>query len=301
MRDLDASVVGGPRGGSAMAYVARKAAEAQARLDALAAAGQPFVPRYRIPRDAAEEHQRALDAAMATDWQAMTLDRFRGYTVELRSAAGEVAEFIEDPRGTLYLWGDTGTGKTHLAAGAAIRLLERGYLVRVYRAADVGARLRAAAAEGAAAHETAMNRLKNVRVLVIDDFAAEHVTDFLAAEWFDLLDYRYRQYAATILTANVHPDHLAMPRLASRFQDQQRARTVALSGRDYRTFATPPAAELTAADFAPPRTAPADCPTCHGASIVKRDLAVGHPWFGRAFPCPTCRGAGESLRNGGIG
>jgi DNA replication protein DnaC len=297
VRDFDAAIVGGPPGTSAMAWVARKTAEAQGRLDALAAAGQPFVPKYRTLRNPAEERQRTLDAAMGADWQAMTLDTFNAYTQELRVAAGSVAGFIEEPRGILYLYGDMGTGKTHLAAGTAIRLVERGYPVRVYRASDIVTSIHVALREKNL--DVLMGRLKHVRVLVIDDFGAEHMTDFLAAEWFDLLDYRYRQYAATIITSNVKPDNLGMPRLTSRFSDTKNAVVVGITARDYRLMKKQPAMSVTASDFAPPPNDTAPCTTCGGLGTVKRDLAIGHPWFGRAFPCPTCRGGGDPLKNGG--
>jgi DNA replication protein DnaC len=290
--------VGGPTGSSAIDYVVRKAAEAQGRMDALAAAGQTFVPTYRKLKDPTEDRRRTLDAAMRADWQEMTLDRFNAYTKELRMAAAQVAGFIERPRGFLYLFGDIGTGKTHLAAGAAIRFVERGYPVRVYRAADIVTMLHTAVGEKTV--ETVMDRLKNVRVLVIDDFGAEHLTEFMTAEWYDLLDYRYRQYAATIITSNVRPDNLGMPRLASRFQDVENAVVVGLAARDYRALTTRPAMATPASEYAPAATIAAVCQTCGGSGIVKRDLPIGHRWFGRAFPCPTCKGGdGEPMRNGG--
>ncbi len=236
---------------------------------------------------------------MERDWQGMTLDRFNGYTPELRLVASQIAEFIEQPRGILYLYGDVGTGKTHLAAGAAIRLVERGYIVRVYRASDVAARFRAASQEGAGELERYTNRLKNTRVLVLDDFGAEHITEFVAAAWYDVLDHRYRTLAPTIITANVHPDSLNMPRLASRLTDLRSAVVAGITATDFRAMHHPPTLTVSAEDFAPPSTTTLTCPTCGGFGIVKRDLPVGHMQFGRAFPCPTCKGGGEPLRNGG--
>jgi DNA replication protein DnaC len=298
-KDFDAAVVGGPPGTSALAWVAKQAAEAQARMDGLAAAGKPFVPTYRKLASPAEDRRRALDAAMADDWQRMTLDTFNAYSPELRLAAIEVAEFIARPYGFLYLYGDVGTGKTHLAAGLAIRFVEGGYPVRVYRAADVANRLRTAVRQGEGAFETLVGRLKNVRVLVLDDFGAEHMTEFLAAEWYDILDYRYRTLGATIITANVGPEMLNMPRLESRFRDRDNARVVGLVARDYRTLKARPAPDVMADAFAPAAEPAATCEGCGGTGLVRRDLPMGHPDFGKAWPCPVCRGNGPALKNGG--
>uniref|UniRef100_A0A6M3LWU4 Putative IstB domain protein ATP-binding protein n=1 Tax=viral metagenome TaxID=1070528 RepID=A0A6M3LWU4_9ZZZZ len=30
------------------------------------------------------------------------------------------------------------------------------------------------------------------------------------------------------------------------------------------------------------------CPDCHGLGLVRRDVNVGHPDFGKAIPCPEC-------------
>ncbi len=37
-----------------------------------------------------------------------------------------------------------------------------------------------------------------------------------------------------------------------------------------------------------------DCPICNGIGYISYDLPVGHPEFGRAYPCP-CR-TGESSK-----
>jgi DNA replication protein DnaC len=295
-RDFDAAVVGGPRGFSAKEWVAQKATEAQARMDALAAAGQPFVPKYRKTHNPAEERQRALDAALPADWQRMTLETFNGYTEELRAAALQVADFIERPMGFLYLYGDVGTGKSHLAAGAAIRLIDRKYMVRAYRAADVATMIHRAVFEHNL--ETVMDRLKNVRVLVLDDLGAEHLSEFMANQWYDLLDYRYRTVSPTIITANLHPDRLDMPRLASRLKDGQWGSVIGIAAKDYRAYATPPKMHTAADDYAPPSEWEKTCGTCGGTGLVRRDLPTHHADFGKAFLCPECRGGGPALKNG---
>jgi hypothetical protein len=41
------------------------------------------------------------------------------------------------------------------------------------------------------------------------------------------------------------------------------------------------------------------CQTCNGAGIVRKDLPIHDPDFGKAFLCPDCRGGGPALKNGG--
>lgn len=287
-------------GAFSFAFVARMAAEAEARMAARAAAGIPETPRYQKLRDPASERQRLLDEAMPHEWQEMTLDTFNAYTPDLRTVSSLVGEFIEQPRGSLYLYGGVGCGKTHLAAATAMRLVERRYIVRVHRASDVASRLRRASGEGQGELEMHKDRLKNVRALVIDDFGAEHMTEFLAAEWYDILDYRYRQYAATIITSNVAPDELNQPRLASRFGDQQRGIVIGIAAHDYRALAHRPAMAAAAAAFAPASELTGPCAQCGGTGFVRLDLPVGSPDFGKAHTCPTCTGRLEATKNGGV-
>lgn len=286
-------------GAFSMAFVTRMAAEAEGRMAARAAAGIPETPRYQKLPNPAMDRQRLLDEAMPHEWQGMTLDTFNAYTPDLRIIAGDVGSYIEAPRGSLYLYGGVGAGKTHLIAGAAIRLVERGYLVRVHRASDIASRLRRASGEGQGELEQYKDRLKNVRVLVIDDFGAEHMTEFLAAEWYDILDYRYRQYAATILTANVAPDGLNQPRLASRFSDQQRGMVIGIAAHDYRALAHRPAMAAAAAAFAPASELTGPCEGCGGSRFVMLNLPVGSKDFGKAHTCPTCTGRLEAIKHGG--
>lgn len=41
------------------------------------------------------------------------------------------------------------------------------------------------------------------------------------------------------------------------------------------------------------------CQTCGGVGIVRKELPLHHPDFGKAFLCPDCRGGGPALKNGG--
>lgn len=271
-----------------LAFVQRMAAEAQARMDARAASGEA-APGIPIGESPAVVRQRWLDECIPRDWQGMTLDTFRPYTPELRNAIASAGIFINEPSGYFYVWGGVGLGKTHVASGTAIRLRERGHHVRVYRASDVATMLREAVRDKNLTEK--MNILKRTKVLVIDDFGAEYASDFLAAEWFDLLDARYRELAPTIITSNVAPDELGMPRLASRFTDNRYCTVVAVTGQDYRALSKPPTGNMRGIIIPPATMTGNECPVCHGTGTMGfANLPITHPGFGRVYPCSQCRG-----------
>lgn len=280
-----------------LAIVNRLAGQAQARLDALAAEGKEYVPRYRnqLRDDPAMAAQRRLDRAIPDYFQHMTLESFAAYTNGLSEAYEAAQAFIERPAGLLYLFGNPGSGKTHLAVAGAIRLVEQGRNVRFVRMMDLTNALRDAATGDNHALDTLVTQLSKIAVLVLDEFPPEHVTPFVYEQIYRILDARYAVYAPTIITSNIDLEKIDMPRLASRLSDTRFATLVPVYADDYRTLEKKPRSKQR------PRiqTQIATCQTCGGIGIVRRDLPLGHHDFGKAFPCPSCKGGGPALRNGG--
>lgn len=148
-------------------------------------------------------------------------------------AAASSAAWASDNRlyPWLVLWGDRGTGKTHLLAAAFNALVAAGktpiYVVAPmlldhfregYDAGDYGERFRS---------------VMEAPLLLLDDVGSESRTRWTDEALFKLLDHRYRYELPTAIATNVLPCDLEV-RIASRLQDVSLAVVVELVGSDMR-------------------------------------------------------------------
>lgn len=136
----------------------------------------------------------------------------------------------------LTFLGPIGTGKTTAAAHVvkqAIQLLHSGEKVQVVRFDRLIASYE---------DQVAMERMRSVRLLMVDEMYAphsegqRHLYDNLTT---DILGTRYDNCASTLITANLNPDELSThyPRLASR--QGQTNQLVPMVGEDRRRDAKP--------------------------------------------------------------
>ena len=132
----------------------------------------------------------------------------------------EVLEWAEGPSGFLTLCGDTGVGKTHLAAAAAAARLRQGDSVCFAVVPDLLDALRKSYRESdEASFEELFTALKEVDLLVLDDLGAHQATSWATEKLYQLCAYRYLRRSPTIFTMNFEPGKLDL-RLASRLMDQ---------------------------------------------------------------------------------
>lgn len=252
----------------ALAICARYASEAQGRLDALAASGAPFEPRYRKPTECATcgdsgwlrvdvsvghrdfgtmvkctdcgvidkmlAVKRRRNAAIPYEMQSLSFSTFRAYTPLLADVLALMHAFVADPTGFIYLYGAPGNGKTHLAGAAAMRLVDTGHTTRFYRMVDLARVLRDASVSDPGMLTSLMRQIENVEILILDDFPPEHITPFLYEQIYAMLDYRYITGAATIITSNLPIESLDMPRLVSRLSDNRLSTVIGIDAGDYR-------------------------------------------------------------------
>lgn len=146
---------------------------------------------------------------------------------------------IIDPNSApwLYLSGNTGTGKTHLAygvlrwlAGVAARA-NRDFRWLVVTHADLNAALRPKPDES---HAYALDRYLEAEFLILDDVGAGKGSEFTEENITRLVDYRWSRRLPTVYTTNLDVDALEKvvgERVVSRFAD---ATLVELDGPDRR-------------------------------------------------------------------
>jgi DNA replication protein DnaC len=172
---------------------------------------------------------RGVASAIPPRYQGVSFDRppvsDMARSAETRDAVGKVRAFIDNLEANLakgqglWLFGDTGTGKTTLAMLASKEALEQGNSVAIYSLPKLLARIRRT-------YETDPNedsytrffeRLTSVDLLHIDDFGAEKRSDWVLEQLYALVNERYEDERSIMLTTNLTMDKL---------EDQIGARTV---------------------------------------------------------------------------
>jgi DNA replication protein DnaC len=171
------------------------------------------------------------------------LDPFRDKTFEafdtslpgLREAYDIACHYAEDPMGWLVFRGNYGCGKTHLAAAIANVAEQNGIPVVFGIVPDLLDHLRATFAPNSdTPYDALFDKLREVQLLVLDDFGAENSTAWATEKLFQLINYRYNYRMPTVITTNhrlmAHMDE----RIRSRLSDLGLVRHVVIEAADYR-------------------------------------------------------------------
>lgn len=155
-----------------------------------------------------------------------------------RRAARLCAEWLEKPGDTpwLLLYGLPGRGKTALAVGLGYELARRSVGVLFRPVPDLLQEFRSAYAPDQEISEAArIEAYKSVDVLILDDIAAEKMTDAAGDRLYQIVNHRHNEMLRTIITSNLDPEALA-DHLGSRMlgRIKRLARFVPMSGSDLR-------------------------------------------------------------------
>jgi DNA replication protein DnaC len=144
---------------------------------------------------------------------------------ETKAAVKEVRAYVEelevrlDAGRGLWLFGDTGTGKTTLAMLVSKAALEAGCSVAIYSLPKLLARIRRTydSEPGGDSYLAFFERLTSVDLLHIDDLGAEKRSDWVLEQLYALINERYEAQRSVLVTTNLPHEEL---------EDQIGSRTV---------------------------------------------------------------------------
>ena len=117
-----------------------------------------------------------------------------------------------DPgRNGLFITGNKGTGKTHLAAAIANQLMQEGTGVICMTMIDLLERIKETYAQRKqyeASEGDVLNTYKEVPLLIIDDMGKEPPTEWAVSKIYAIINARYEAYLPTIVTTNYSDSEL---------------------------------------------------------------------------------------------
>ena len=128
---------------------------------------------------------------------------------EVRSYIDQLDERLDEGRG-LWLFGDTGTGKTTLAMLVSRTAIERGRTVAIYSLPKLLARIRRTydSEPGGDSYLSFFERLTSVDLLHIDDLGAEKRSDWVLEQLYAIVDERYASNRSIVVTTNLDHEQL---------------------------------------------------------------------------------------------
>jgi DNA replication protein DnaC len=172
----------------------------------------------------------------------MTFDNFDHKRLELpleqrqnlRTTFNGAVEFARSPEGWLILLGVNGCGKTHLAAAIANYQLAHGKPVFFVVVPDLLDHLRSTfSPDSKISYDEFSERIKEVPLLILDDFGEQSTTPWAQEKLYQLINYRYNARLPMVVTSCLSLEEIE-PRISSRMVDPMISLVFNITAPDYR-------------------------------------------------------------------
>jgi len=152
----------------------------------------------------------------------------------LEQAYNSAKNFATTLKGWLLLLGRYGSGKTHLAAAIANQAVSMGVSTLFLTVPDLLDWLRFSYSDEAeTSFEQRFDEIRNIPLLIMDDFGTQSASSWAQEKLFQILNYRYINQLATVITSN-NPMSSFEGRIRSRLMDPELVTRVEILAPDYR-------------------------------------------------------------------
>ncbi len=151
----------------------------------------------------------------------------------LEMVYNQARQYARNLKGWLLIRGKYGCGKTHLAAAIANFAVSLGVSTLFITVPDLLDTLRFAYSDPSTSFEERFTQIREVPLLILDDFGTQNATAWAQEKLFQILNYRYINRLPLVVTTNLAMDDIE-PRILSRLQDPELVTDVRILATDYR-------------------------------------------------------------------
>jgi DNA replication protein DnaC len=152
-------------------------------------------------------------------------------------------DFAKNPEGWLVFMGETGCGKTHLAASIVNYRYELGKPSLFVVVPDFLDHLRSAFnPESKVSYDELFESVKTAPLLVLDDFGEQSTNPWVKEKLYQLINYRYNSRLPTVITTRLSLDEIMAevdPSISSRLVDRKISVTFGILAPDFRNERKP--------------------------------------------------------------
>ena len=195
-------------------------------------------PDYRAGADLGHGDLSTLSLHASQRFETFDVQRRNSSPTEisnLREIKQAAMSFADDPQGWFVLIGESGAGKTHLAAAISNELkASRQDDIMFVVVPDLLDYLRAAFNPASAdTQQRRFDELKRVPLLVLDNLGTESATPWAKEKLFQLLNYRHTALLPTVITTTIAEERLD-PWLRTRIRDAALCQVWTIKAANYR-------------------------------------------------------------------